>query len=169
MNNLNLDISKVSILLLLCYLIYDTVIDYQHEEHTNFLHFESQLIMSVLIFIIYGWMILKGAKEKQRLLSTEKKLEDVKTELAVRLERQFNAWLLTKSEKGIAWLIIKGFSFAEIAVLRDVKENTVRQQAASIYAKSNVSNRSEFTASFLEDLISDPNGHAEKADTTVKN
>jgi len=47
-----------------------------------------------------------------------------------------------------------GDSVSEIASLREVKEKTVRQQATSIYAKSGTGSRAEFSASFLEDLLS---------------
>jgi DNA-binding NarL/FixJ family response regulator len=50
-------------------------------------------------------------------------------------------------------LIIKGFSFFEIATLRNVTEKTVRKQATSIYKKANTANRAEFTAEFLSELI----------------
>ena len=137
------------------YFIYDTVIDYQLEgSHT--LHFQIQTIMSIVILISYGLVLLARSKEKVNLLRAEHKLKKITTRLASRIEKQFDQWQLSKSEKEITWLIIKGFSFSEIATLRNVKETTVRQQAKMIYSKSQVSNRSELTASFLEDLINEP-------------
>lgn len=41
----------------------------------------------------------------------------------------------------IAWLMLKGYSFKEIAALREVKEKTIRQQASSIYSKSGSNNQ----------------------------
>jgi len=49
--------------------------------------------------------------------------------------------------------MLKGYSFKEIAVLRQVKEKTVRQQASTIYTKSGSNNRNEFNAFFYEELI----------------
>ena len=65
----------------------------------------------------------------------------------------FGRWNLSRSEQEIAWLLLKGFPFAEIATLRGVQERTVRQQATAIYAKSGCKNRSEFVAHFIEDLL----------------
>ena len=66
---------------------------------------------------------------------------------------QFERWAFSKSEQEIAWLLLKGFPFAEIATLRGVQERTVRQQATAIYAKSGCKNRNEFLAFFIEDLL----------------
>lgn len=63
------------------------------------------------------------------------------------------SWGLSRSEEEIAWLILKGYSFPEIATLRSVQEKTVRQQATSIYAKSGCGSRNEFIAHFIEDLL----------------
>ena len=53
----------------------------------------------------------------------------------------------------MAFLLLKGFSLKDIAELRRTHEKTVRAQAASIYAKSGLSGRSELSAFFLEDLL----------------
>lgn len=65
----------------------------------------------------------------------------------------FSGWSLSRSEQEVAWLLLKGFSFAEIATLRGVQEKTVRQQATGIYAKSGCKNRNEFLAHFIQDLL----------------
>lgn len=61
-------------------------------------------------------------------------------------------WGLSAAEIDIAWMILKGLAFKEIAVARGTSERTVRQQAQSIYRKSGLPNRAEFSAHFLEDL-----------------
>ena len=73
--------------------------------------------------------------------------------LGALIDRQFAQWGLTRAEREIALLILKGFSHKEIAALRTVGEATVRQQATAIYRKSGVSNRQELSAFFLEDLL----------------
>jgi len=62
---------------------------------------------------------------------------------------------LTPSENEVALLLIIGLSMKEIAVLRDVKEKTIRGQAASVYAKSGYAGRHELAAHFIEDLMSE--------------
>ena len=60
---------------------------------------------------------------------------------------------MTNSEKDVAWLIIKGYRFAEIAEARGVKENTSRLQATAVYAKAGVSGRAEFVAEIIQSLL----------------
>jgi putative tricarboxylic transport membrane protein len=73
---------------------------------------------------------------------------DQKDQIAGPLQR----WGLSTAEIEIAWMILKGLSFKEIATARGTSERTVRQQAQAIYRKSGLPNRAEFSAYFLEDL-----------------
>lgn len=73
--------------------------------------------------------------------------------LSKSIDTQLDKWELTKSEKEVAFLLIKGFSLKEIAEYRSTAEKTTRAQATSIYAKSGVSGRSQLSAFFLEDLL----------------
>lgn len=73
--------------------------------------------------------------------------------LSKSINMQLDKWNLTKSEKEVAFLLIKGFSLKEIAGLRSTAEKTTRAQATSIYAKSGLSGRSQLSAFFLEDLL----------------
>ena len=90
----------------------------------------------------------------------KKELEHVKNreltnhaEPSQRVQQQMDGWKLSPSEKEISWLIIKGFSFAEIAHLRGVKEKTIRAQASNIYQKSGTENRNDFAARFIDELL----------------
>jgi len=73
--------------------------------------------------------------------------------LASEIDQQMDRWGFTPSEKDVAFLLIKGLSTKEIATIRGRSEQTVRTQAASIYAKSGLSGRTQLTAWFLEDLV----------------
>lgn len=66
---------------------------------------------------------------------------------------QFTKWGLTPAEREVGLLILKGMSYKEIAVMRDVSEKTVRQQAHVIYRKAKLSGRAALSAFFLEDLL----------------
>jgi DNA-binding CsgD family transcriptional regulator len=66
---------------------------------------------------------------------------------------QFEIWKLSGSEAEIALLMLKGLTQREIAHLRGSEGATVRQQAAAVYRKSGLANRSELGAYFLEDLL----------------
>jgi len=49
-----------------------------------------------------------------------------------------------------------GLSHKEIAAVRGVGENPVRQQARSLYKKAGLGGRHELAAFFLEDLLDRP-------------
>lgn len=69
------------------------------------------------------------------------------------IDKQFDRWALTAAEREVALLMLKGLSHKEIAVVRETSERTVRQQAAAIYGKANLSGRAALSAFFLEDML----------------
>lgn len=83
---------------------------------------------------------------KKYVLEARKKLGNV-------VVQQFKEWKLTGSEIEVGWLLLKGLSLKEIAMVRNTHEKTVRQQASSIYKKSGVSGRHAFSAWFIEDIL----------------
>jgi len=64
-------------------------------------------------------------------------------------------WGLSPSEAEVAQLLIKGLSMREISQAREVKEETIRQQATPAYAKSGYAGRHEIAAHFIEDFMSE--------------
>lgn len=73
--------------------------------------------------------------------------------LSAAIDAQFGRWELTPAEQEIALLLMKGLSHKEIAQVRSVNENTVRQQAGALYRKAGLSGRNDLAAFFLEDLL----------------
>jgi len=73
--------------------------------------------------------------------------------LSESIDEQLNIWQLTRAEKEVALLLLKGFSLRELAQMRGTSERTVRQQAARIYEKAGLRGRAELSAFFLEDLM----------------
>lgn len=76
--------------------------------------------------------------------------------LGLAIDRQLDAWALTRAEKEIALLLLKGLSHKQVAAARSVGEATVRQQARAIYQKANVDGRHDLAAYFLEGLLAPP-------------
>ncbi len=74
--------------------------------------------------------------------------------IRIEMEKQFDEWGMTAAEQEIGMLILKGLSHKEVASLRGTSEATVRQQAQSIYGKSNLPGKTAFSAYFLEDVFS---------------
>lgn len=74
------------------------------------------------------------------------------------LEERFVEWGLTPAEKDVALFAIKGMSTAEIAVLRNTSEGTVKAQTNAIYRKAGVSGRPQLLSLFIDDLMRDEIG-----------
>lgn len=120
------------------------------------------MLASVLIFVTISWL-----KTKQSLSELSISLANVKKEyssykadtkclsegISERIDAQLESWGLSKSEKEIVLLMLKGLSHKDIAALRSTSEATVRQQAATVYKKSSLTNRNELIAFFLEDML----------------
>jgi DNA-binding NarL/FixJ family response regulator len=119
----------------------------------------SQWGVEALVFVAIlgslGYEIVQTFLMHRKLRTKEIELRSLKGHLADVVKVQLENWKLSSSESEVAWLIIKGFSFIEISSMRAVAEKTIRAQAVAIYKKSGTSNRSEFTATFLDDLLNE--------------
>lgn len=73
--------------------------------------------------------------------------------LRAEIDVQFQEWNLTRAEREIGLLLLKGLSHKEIATLRASTEETVRQQAHSIYRKADLPGKTAFLAYFLGALF----------------
>lgn len=69
------------------------------------------------------------------------------------IQRHFDMWKFSPSEREVALLLIKGMSTQEIADIRDTKIGTVKSQTSAIYQKAGVKGRNELVAYFVEDLL----------------
>jgi DNA-binding CsgD family transcriptional regulator len=69
------------------------------------------------------------------------------------LHERLAEWGLTPAEKDVALFAIKGMSLAEIAVLRNTSEGTIKAQTNAIYRKAGVSGRAQLISLFIDDLI----------------
>ena len=108
--------------------------------------------------------IRKQSKERNLLVN---RLDDVRAEseewrakaqahlsgLVASISDQCDQWGLTPAERDVSFLMLKGLSHKEIAILRETHEATVRQQARSIYKKAGLNSRRAFCAYFLDDLL----------------
>ena len=89
----------------------------------------------------------------QQIAMLNSKIKEERKRYSLVIKEQFDSWNLTLGEQQVALLLLKGLSLKEIASVRKTKEMTVRQQASSIYSKSGLVGRHEFSAWFLEDFL----------------
>ncbi len=147
-------ILKIAILLpAALFLIYDLITDASLGEEFASTHF---IIESVVFFFVLTVLIISLrdiANLRTQLQQEERRNKMLAGELAAVIEEQMSEWKLTPSERKIACMIVKGYRFAEIAELRQVKENTTRLQATALHAKAGVNGRAEFVAKIIHHLL----------------
>lgn len=143
----------------------DFFADLSYGADTKHIVKEAFVVLSSIVAIS---MLLQGLKQqKAQIQSLRGELEKAKSpqrppkkyvlearqRLGNVITQQFSEWMLTNSEVEVGWLLLKGLSLKEIALLRETQEKTVRQQASSIYKKSGVDGRHAFSAWFIEDIL----------------
>lgn len=130
-------------------------------------HFITEIIvcLSVFLGIVILWSNNLFLKKELTIRNTQlsesrEEASKWKAENAVliqglssAIDRQFEQWGLSPSEREVAMLLLKGLSLKEIAEIRSVSERTVRQQSINVYQKSSLGGRAELSAFFLEDLL----------------
>jgi DNA-binding CsgD family transcriptional regulator len=130
-------------------------------------HITVELLAASAALLGLGWLWAGYFRLRHRLSEVKRSLEGAHAEaarwrerhgellqgLAQAIDQQLDVWKLTPAEKEVAFLLLKGLSFKEIAAVRGASERTVRQQALAVYAKADLAGRAELAAFFLEDLL----------------
>ena len=78
------------------------------------------------------------------------------------IDRQFEDWGLTPTEREVALSLLKGRALKEIAHDTGRSERTVRQHAVSVYGKSGLAGRAELAGFFLDQLSLPPTSAARR-------
>ena len=145
-------INLATSLALISFFFFDITIDLiEQEEKTMHFYLEVLFVFAMIflfIFQIREFKVLRG-----EIASTNEKLLILKKGTTELINSQINLLKFTAAETDIAWLLIKGTSYKDVAKFRNVSERTVNQQVTGIFKKSNVCNRHEFITSFIEDLM----------------
>lgn len=139
------------LLAVIFFFLYDIALDISAGE------VDTHLLVEALIFLICtGVLFVEWRRSKRlstHLTAAQAHNQRLSGQFSDYVRASFVRWNLSRSEQEVAWLVLKGFSFGEIAALRTVQEKTVRQQATAIYAKSGCGNRNGFIAHFIQDLL----------------
>ena len=143
----------------------DLVADLSHGADTE--HIVKEVIVVSISTIAIAWLLWGLHQQRLEIRSLQQELKtansprtppkkyvlDARKKLGNVVTQQFSEWMLTGSEIEVGWLLLKGLSLKEIAIVRSTQEKTVRQQASSIYKKAGVSGRHAFSAWFIEDIL----------------
>ena len=150
-------IQRILVLALLAgtifFFVHDLLVDALFEGEFLSLHFILEFIVFLGVSVVLAVNARDLPRLRRRLRREERRNLLFSTALADSINDQMDEWRLTRSEKSVAWYIIKGYRFSEIAYMRGVKESTTRLQATSVYAKAGVSGRAEFVAEILQPLL----------------
>ncbi len=92
----------------------------------------------------------KACEETTRWQDKEQNLLD---ELRIAIDKQLTQWDFSSKEKEIAFYLMKGLSFKEIAELRGGTFQSIKQQAHVLYRKAGLSGRAELSAFFLGGIL----------------
>ena len=145
--------------------ILDIAVDLFQGVEATHIAIEAIIIPLVGIALYFVWRGSSRLQDENFLLKTDlarvsAAAEAWKSEagrfvkgLSDAIDSQFTRWNLSKAEKEIALLLLKGLSHKEIATSRETSERTARQQALAVYEKSGLAGRAELAAFFLEDLF----------------
>jgi len=143
----------------------DLVTDLSHGAGLD--HIVKEAVIVAISMAAIAWLLLGLRQQRFEIKSLRQELDDVnaaqvqpkkyvleaRKKLGDVVTRQFSEWALTGSEAEVGWLLLKGLSLKEVAMVRNTQEKTVRQQASSIYKKSGVAGRHAFSAWFIEDIL----------------
>jgi DNA-binding CsgD family transcriptional regulator len=122
--------------------------------------FDSHTIFEAVVALALMLGVLFVAVEMRHTLERARRAEIAASvasgAFAQVISAYFERWGLTPAESEVALLALKGFDVAEIADLRGAATGTVRAQLTRVYAKADVSNRSQLISLFIEDLLDSP-------------
>ena len=124
----------------------------------TFVPWEIQEVLEVLssfglLFgVISSVILISYASQHVRRVNTQ--LDAAAGGFQQHIERQFDEWRLTPSERVVALLVIKGFSNVEIAKLRGTTESTIKSQVTSIFRKAKLTSRLQLVVCVIDDIVS---------------
>lgn len=149
-------------------LVFDVYEDLSSGASFAHVGFEAFILILVILGVVVQWSVYFSQRKNivdlnfdlgKARVDLNKYKEDTRKfveGLSEQIDSQLNSWELTKAEKDITFLILKGLSNKEIGEVRRTSEKTVRQQVSSVFQKSNLKTRLELSAYFLEDLLVSP-------------
>ena len=144
----------------------DIMIDVNSGESTS--HLLTEIALETLIILsastAMALLFFRYYAEKERRVRAASDLDSIKhnktpaheltkEKLREKVDATLTTWGLSKSEKDIAFLLLKGVEIQTIADQRNTSEKTVRNQAQTIYEKSGQGGRAQLAGYFLKDLI----------------
>jgi DNA-binding CsgD family transcriptional regulator len=157
----------VSVLLIVILLLSMADVAHDAMEGADLSHLTLEFLLMGVVTVGLIWLFCYFLQERRAVLVLKHRLGILDVErqewqqkaekyvfgLSEAIESQFKAWGFTPAEIEVGFVLLKGYSLNEIASFRQTSVKTVNVQTQSVYKKAGLSNRSEFSAYFLEDLL----------------
>jgi DNA-binding NarL/FixJ family response regulator len=143
----------------------DLILDDPQSWYSFHVIFELGMIVAALVLATalgLGWVRAEqSAQQLRKDLRTRNAERDAWRSrakgalegLGVVVQEQMREWDLTRAEREVALLLLKGHSHKAIAHATGRSAQTVRQHASAVYAKSGLGGRAELSAFFLDELM----------------
>lgn len=113
--------------------------------------FEIMSALGMLLGVVVSSALLYLLATRMNRLDGQ--MRAVAGEFQLYVDKQFEQWQLTPTERHVAIFVMKGFSNAEIARLRGTTESTVKSQLTSVFRKTGLSSRQQLTTHLIEDIL----------------
>ena len=121
---------------------------------------ELGILLSLFIGMGLSTILLRHLSKRNAVV--EDQLKIASGEFAGLIDQKFEQWNLSRAEKEVGLLNLKGFTVPEIASMLGKSEGTIKAQNAAVYRKSGMTGRTQLIVSFVEDMVD----HAIEAKTT---
>lgn len=130
---------------------YDLFVDIRAD--VGIWHIGLQIFMSCILFAQMLFLFINLLIIRVRVQALGQSIQLFKTKTRAVIERQFRTWQLSEAERKVAFFILRGYDFDQIAGFLKKGERTVRAQAIAIYRKTGFRSRAEFTGFFVETIL----------------
>lgn len=149
-------LAGVIILQALCaiFFIGDVITDFRGRGHAEGLHIALEAVAALALVSGVLFLMVELRRLLTRMGDMDTGLMVARGQMAEVMDDFFDVWHLTRAERDVAVMILKGLDNEAIARVRNTAPGTVRAQTASIYAKSDCHGRAQFVSLFMEELMS---------------
>lgn len=137
------------------FFIGDVIEDFRDNGRLDNPHLLLEAVAAVALVAGVAFLMIELRGLLSRMSDMQTGLDIARGNLADIIETFFDTWGLTRAERDVALMILKGLDNDTIAQLRNTAAGTVRAQSASIYAKSATDGRAQFISLLIEELLSD--------------
>lgn len=132
-------------------------------SYSEVLHFGIEIIAVFAMILATVMAVISYLNLRKFAVGQSKVTNAIQTGFDRILVEKFESWKLTKSERDIALLAIRGLPVTAIAEHRETKEATVNVHLHNVYSKAGVGSRAELLASIMDELLSEHDLDGEKA------